>query len=544
MRMKIVPVLYLLIFFFLPFWQKVSGQEKNPYSVSCLKTIKCDNEASRCTLDISGLPAKPDTDIYIAECIGLEDGQVCTTGSADSAEELRWDGLLKLNRAGYTFVGLYDEKGNAINQPQKFTNNKEYVEWASTTLPGYLKTFIALYQPQNNSAKQTPICETVAKESKISVFDLKTLEPIEAAKLSLFQKIGAGYVPAENPGLKPDYVSGISGAFDIALPEGEFKIDISHPLYEKTSKSESISQNIEHIFPQYAATTSALITADKNGYGDMNIGLSPKAGTVGLNDIKIISLITSVDETSGDIHINGIASHPFSVIEAFSINNLEGIKSGPAIKTVTTDKTGKFSITISQAAGESGKSFGGITVSKSKYLNGETGSESRESTDVRIDPIPLNLAGYAFDKKGSPLVASRVGLKLPFAKTMLYETKTDESGYFSIGQPNVPPVPFVLEYDNGEASGGATIGQFITQNAAFIKLSAMDKKMFTPDVIYKKTASAGGDLDIGAARYTVLRPIDKNPYVFWSVVASIFALGIGSTVAGASLIKKSHHSHT
>ncbi len=543
----LVSLAYLAVFTTV---SQIDAEVQHNFQISCLKSASCGANNSNCTIKRSdrfqiNLDSLPDTKnkmpFFVAECVGHSDGTICTTGNADDTVDLDWKGLDKLKTDNhYVFTGLFDNKNNPIDQSVKLIDDKKLgpLEWQSNLDGGYPRFFIALYESTNKYvAGNKSVCSINFEAPLGRVFDSKTLEPVVGAKINLFQKIGESFLPADNPGLSKEYTTDVNGAINIHLPEGTFRLEAEHPAYEKTRKIEN-NKNTLKMYPDLVSSSSAVIVQTKDAIAAADIALDPKPGTLGYTGVNLSAFIEFIDKDTGNLSIVGTVSHPSSFIQPYTTNNLDAIKI-KSLDGVQADKNGVFTLTIKQADFGNAERLGGVNIKKSDLLTNDPESMASESADINIEPILRSVSGYAYDNKGTPIPAAAVSIRLPFAKSSLYETTADLTGYFQIPKEYTPIIPFILDYKSGGASSEATISTFLKQNAAYIKSTSLNQEFYsnTKDTLpVDKTVTENKN----TINYLSLRPVDKHPYAFWSVVATVFILGMASIIAGSSLIKKSH----
>lgn len=558
--MRIKHIILLTIFLLaLSIAPNAMAQNTSHTNVFCLTAVDCSAQGAGCSVsepDRLKLTALPNSDltagqnVYIAECVATPKGQTCTTGSADTIPDLEWDTIKNLEQQhDYKFIGLYDKNGVRTDQlanPIKATADKSIpqIEWKSTNSGNPLKIFIGLYSsstPQSTKI-QTASCPLIYKEPTGIVFDVATLEPIPDATVSIFQKIGSSFVPVDTPLLKQKYQTNEGGTYTLTFPEADYRIDTSHPQYDQKISTSEVAPQLAALYS--SASSSAYLSASTSAKPHADLGLHPKPGTLGFNNIALISNLQYLDESTADHIIKGIVSHPFTTIQIFTVSILDDSQLRILPNVVKSDKYGYFSTTIHQSEYESNEQVGGLILTKSDLFSPNSPSGTLQSTRIQINPIPVAISGYAYDTKGKPIPHAIVRIKFPFAQASLYETTADEDGYFSIPAGYLPQFPYNIQYENGDAITEITTSAFIQQNAAFIKLSSLNSIFFTPQNPSEKSATTSSAIAPEVPfSYTFVRPVDKHPYIFWSVVASTLILGIGSTIAGASLMKKTHHHH-
>jgi len=118
-----------------------------------------------------------------------------------------------------------------------------------------------------------------------------------------------------------------------------------------------------------------------------------------------------------------------------------------------------------------------------------------------FEPILNYIEGYAYDSSGNVIPGAKIEVKLSVNNSLSYETKADDSGFFTIFSKNLPYLEFYLEFTdpkNGKLIKKTT-SEFITDNKSYLtteKINPVTGTKYGQPVIDPKTGK--------------LNTIDKN----------------------------------
>lgn len=574
----------------------VSAAEKMSQRLVCLNPVRCDVAGASCqekTPHRVRLTSEkknstiPNEKTYIIECVSTAQGQLCTTGNADTLPELGWDiNLENLKKTvGYEFQGLFQTDGKAIFQLQNpiVSNGQgmiDPIEWQSATNDSVYHTFYALnfysssdLKPEDSTSQKqgtfnlipdTGDCTSLRWDPYGVVFDSQTLEPIPGVKVTLFEKKDTSFAVANIPGVSSIVNTKEDGAFNFVVPDGTYKLDASHPGYlslptDLTIININYSRMYSDLYPPSNTSNEITQTGGKTQHRD--IPLNPQPNTKGIYPIKVINYYETLSKISNSLVIRGKVSHPFTKIKVYTTTGAGTEKSRYLSNQATADKMGAFTVQINLSILQPGERIGGLEFEKVNFANPISMNYFRKifsavfnnfipqvsaqdklvqtSVDLPLEPIVNALDGFAYDNTGKVIPNATVGVYLTFAKQPYYETKADEKGYFKITSEFLPSMPFTLQYQN---SAGlitkTTITTFMSQNSQYIEASSINP------YIYK---DAKGKAPTVTATSAPVKQVD-NPLIvpqktnrelaFMITVVIILLFGLVGTVVGVYLINK------
>jgi len=550
MRKTIVFLLSLVILLsLLPrVYAQDAGQAKEPRIV-CLNAERCDycdgqecdlnpncsgqaNESieHRAVLTQASDKVLPGKEGYVFDCLALtEDGSniVCTTGnSATDLEIFGTDNLQTLkDTAEYYFSGFYKEDGlTSIVQPVSIAEMNAFAtgskfEWEDhNPHVSFGRRFYALnyldqeigtggaIEGNEASQKQTmevqfsqgpegldKSCASVYWDPYGRVFDSTTLEPITGAQVTLLMKRKDGsFTPMTSGDLVGGYLvnpqtTDVDGVFNFVVPEGDYKLAVSHPNYDFPITKDKLNPNYLRIYKSaYPLKTGDVIVERIDTPGERlrgrpdierrDVPLIPK--TAGLvSEIKLMELFHEKIKRTGNSFIDGRVSHPFAFIDVYSQKfDINGNKTrGELISSTQADRLGFFQLKVEETKFAPGEFFGEIVYYKTDLTNPNKKPVAPVAKKTDIEPIPNYIEGYAYNNEGKILPRATVGVYLSFSTKPYYVTTADEKGYYKIASTHLPFFPYSLKYTSSTGQI-VTLGtaKFISQNNQFIEGAKID----------------------------------------------------------------------
>ena len=463
----------------------------------------------------------PSTDTYIVECLATATGQICTTGS--SANDMTVYG--KDNTAGlktsddYQFQGIFTADGKTTSPnpvKSKINGDIDPVEWQSYS-KGNSRKFLALnYFDPNGGINQMGTgaeqqgtfsfetqsnlkdCVSISWDPYGKVFDSQSLEPVPGASVILLKKrqngIFSQLIPSEILGgsLENPYSTKDSGYFSFVVPDGTYKLSVSKQNYtfpnDNTKLNAGYSKAYSDLYPQQ---TGAEII-QKGSVQHRDIPLDPLGQGVNY-PVKLIEYFYNLDKQKNLIILEGITSNPLTTIRFYSIKpngaSLALVRY-KLLKSIQTDKYGKFNTEIDQSSFEPTEVYGDMELEKTDLTKTNTTNssifkksfsllferiknvEAAQSSIgvVRFNPILNSLKGYAYDMKKNTLPHANVGVYLSYSTKPYFEAKADENGYYEISSERLPNSPYDVQYSTVVGGKHTTsTAKFIAQNDTYLK---------------------------------------------------------------------------
>lgn len=493
---------------------------------ACLETLPCSESTSQCSgqgdakhrVAIStGKAAQviPNRDTYIYDCLVDSNGIQCTSGNGTiDTQTLQKNMFAQLQASyGYNLFGFFKQDGTTQEtNPLRSSGNGVIGkhEWESSTSTSVGHIFFAMnqinpdeYIGTNKSTQQSTFnlegvpfgkCLMLTYDPYGRVFDSKTLEPIQGAAVTLLKKTETGeFIPVHNTdvigGITNPVKTGKDGSFSFRVPDGTYKISISAKGYRFPSKADELNSQYSAIY-SHIYRGEEIIQKGKIVHHD--IPLAPidvkKSMQQSLNTKpQILTLNQSLNKTEKTINIEGTTTHPKATVEIYGkVPSGKSFKRTRLIQSSKADSLGKFSIIIKQGALGTDELIGDMEIKKdasifatkteptrswfsvlmTSLIQKVMGSEKETGAIIPLQPIPTELHGYAKNEKGIAIANTKVEIYLPFSNKPVAFTKTDESGYFSIGSRYLPDLPYSIEF---KTTTGKIIqktpSQFILENS-------------------------------------------------------------------------------
>ncbi len=334
-----------------------------------------------------------------------------------------------------------------------------------------------LAQAQIRGGSETN-CVTINWDPYGIVFDAISYEPIPAVNVELLDSQHKK-VPV-NPGVKANpFLTSLDGKFNFLVPDGIY--------YLLPSK-----QN--YFFPLNSTQIAAL--SGQTVYTDLYVG-DPivQKGKIEHRDIpmnpadvnkptdnppQIMSINITSFTQGGTFYqlVYGLTTHPQTIIKAYSDER--------ALGQTSADRTGKFELAINSSL---------IGPEKPIRLIPEKGSfyalaKNRVGPEVRIDPLPSFLEGYAYDKSLKAVADANVHIVLTgMDNKIAASVKADENGFVRISNLLIPPLPFkiVITDNQGNLINQMTPRNFISLNKKYLDSNQVD--LFS-DLSYNNTTAS------------------------------------------------------
>lgn len=508
-----------------------AGKDRNGSDVKCAdSTENASPEVTKARIKVSGLTSiiketpSAENPVYIVQCNRNDNTFNCSTGNAtyDAALGLTNDGSVQVK-------GVYEQLGEEWvkrTDGAKFESKIDDIyEW-ETTIPVSGRANYSFYaisegltlvknggiggqqQGTLSFAGCTEITDPYGR-----VFDSHTLEPLENVQVSLlkqrsngsFSAMASGEVAA---GFKNPITTQKDGMFSFFVPDGTYKLDPKARGYTFPYDFTKLNDQVKNFYTDLYKGESIV---QKGKIIHKDIPLDPidrKASEeyARNNPARVMHYSQSLQKEQNILVINGIVSHPQSKVLLYSkvAPNGQGDPArGRLIQQATADNQGRFTLRINLNTLRKGEVIGEMDVTKhtsftfdSKTLSGKTSIVAKvenwisnlfvvyaytTTTTTQIDPLFNYIEGYAKDDKGTIMPNAKVQIMVPILKTAVYETTTDEKGYFKIYSENLPVLNYRLQF---VASSGAKVtastGKFLTQNTQLLRDDAINLFAYTP----------------------------------------------------------------
>ena len=513
----ILNIFIFISFLALPF-SFVRAQQSSQRWV-CLNAVHCWDqkpESEACIIKsghiallTARLDAKllPNKETYINECLATATGQICTAGTTDLDMLIYGvDNTEVLNTSyDYQFEGLFAANGttpisNPINSIGDGTIDPVY--WQSYS-SGNDRRFLALnyFEPISNqgtgeektqqigtfsfeNAVNQSDCVSIAWDPYGRVFDSKTLEPVNQATVILYKKEGLIFRPMTSSDvlggniINPQ-VTKEDGGFSFVVPNGIYKLAVSHNNYSFPEELNNLQANYSKIYSDIYPAQTGVDIVQQGGLQHRDIPLKQQSLGVD-NAAKLMEFFYDLDKMKNIIIVKGKISHPFAEIKAYSLK--DGVRYRLLTESpIRADKMGNFILKIDQSKFDPTETFGDITIKKTdltlvnlvkRFIESFISKVNAQvflATAVKFEPILNYVEGYAYDSTGKVLPNATVSVYLEFSKKPYYQTVTDDKGFYKISSEFLPSMPYHLSYTstNGQIFP-TTNSKFIVQNKTTI----------------------------------------------------------------------------
>jgi hypothetical protein len=504
-----------------------SARVKLAQKVSCLQAFPCltsgecaqaGNLADRVALKLKpNVTPIPNKDVYIFECFQMNNQQICTTGdsSVDSqATVFGNDNAGELRSKGYVFgtgtTGLWDSTGtNRVSNPLSTLKPSDKLHWESS-YPSFTGRIFMMMQKLDDSdinggagGQQLGTIDFNSAQSKCimikwdpygRVYDSYTLEPLSDAQVTLFSKQANQFkevATTDIPGLRNPIKTNVDGSFNFYTPPGTYQLKVSLPSYTFPSAQK---QNTDYKKAYYDVYSGGEIV-QKNEPVHVDIPMDPVDKDKAIayakdHPAKVVSSIQSLDKQTHAYDIEGIVSHPLSLIRIYGkkLSSNGTFDKTRVIGNAVADNHGNFQVHIPISTLNPGESIGEIeavknlpTVHKTSEKNtnifsqilsfifGGVSKESQadqpQSSAVSVDPLLNSLTGIAYDQNKNVLANTTVGIVLEGSKSPIFTIDTDNKGYFSLPEQYIPTINYAIQYIKaGTVIRTLTTSQFLQDN--------------------------------------------------------------------------------
>lgn len=331
---------------------------------------------------------------------------------------------------------------------------------------------------------------TLIQDPYGTVFDSYTLEPLSQAnvvllvqKRGIYQHVTQRDAPAvtRNP-----YITTKDGRYAFYVPNGKYKLDIKREGYTFPSIESELNSSAQ-LFYSDIYRGEAIIQQGQIEHRDIPLDPIDKEASRNYaekNNIQIISLLQSVDRETDHHIIQGRTTHPKADIFVYG----EKIVSKEARTTTRelvhreADDDGRFKINIPLNVLQKGEIIGKIKAMKKKIPPQTNTQSDTDTVTLSLEPILNTIQGYAMDNEGNRMENARVGVYVSMSPSALYQTQTDEDGYFQIPSQKLPPISYELHYEDTTTDTMVQIQttEFIAQNKIYMDKENINIYAYTP----------------------------------------------------------------
>lgn len=471
-------------------------------NVQCLEVKKIGGHTVELSTKEINQFLPPGAEVYIVECLSTDAGDKCTTG------EEAIDTILFGNTDDLTYLRTnyqYERVKFTGTQPMKSDIEGKIgpVTWESYTLPSTGHTFFgAQFLPEITLEGQAPTlqlstfyflnssedCASLRWDPYGRVFDSQSLEPIPNVLVTLYSKVNNLTQKVSLPMVKNPQTTLPDGIFNFVVPDGTYLL--------KPSIGTHSFPNIESkLHPNYTLAYSDIYRGEditqKGGIQHKDIPIDPLT-TPYRGPAKILDYSTILDKLNSKLLISGVVTHPLSRVRALS--------GGIFVKEVTSSKYGRFDLILDNASLDPTAEIQ-LDVIKTNLTTSTPLQPPAETSPpqsgllkhlfspvyaqgvgiIKIDPIPNNLEGYAYNAAGQVVPSSTVSIFLLSSQKPFSKIQADKNGYFNIPSQYLPPLPYYLQVKspNGEVNTLST-REFVSLNKKFAAENSVNYGTYRP----------------------------------------------------------------
>lgn len=155
-----------------------------------------------------------------------------------------------------------------------------------------------------------------------------------------------------------------------------------------------------------------------------------------------------------------------------------------------------------------------------------------------FEPILSYIEGYVYNNNGERISGAQVLVKLSINNELYYQTKADDSGFFTIYSNNLPYLEYYLEFvdpKTGEKINKST-SEFVNDNKSYLdseKVNLMTGTKYDQPVVNKNTGRLN-EIDKTVGQDTSSKPTSKNKNPILTII--IFVLVILLLVVAAVVV--------
>ncbi len=401
------------------------------------------------------------------------------------------------------------------------------------------------------------------------IFDSQSLEPLPNVKVTILDKNKNRYYL---PGLTNPQTTLADGLFNFLVEPGVYYLNVLLPTNYAFTANPNLHPNYVKIYHKLDGTNSIYkpdepiaeiidtpeeMEAGKPNMEHRDIPLDPGASKP--YDGEPSTIAYKIAREGMITKVDGKVSHPFTVV-TFSQN-------GNLIVKVKTDRFGYFvaefnntnidpdedvsvlytkadlkTIDFIQIVSKPNllSNFFSILMPKVHAQSTIKITSSREA--FKLSPIFPYIEGYAYDQNNKIQPSATVRIKLKMNNANIYETKTDNNGYFKILPKNTPIFPYYLEIvPIGGGVVSYTPSEFAGQNKKYLSENKINLAEGTKDnkpiVLSSPEPVQPGTNDINRqdSKTSESRSAEEKKSVSSSILSLLLAIFIFFILIGATV---------
>lgn len=352
-------------------------------------------------------------------------------------------------------------------------------------------------------------CTQISWDPFGRVFDAQSLEPLMDAEVTMIDEI------TKKPAIMSfnfNYdVTGQDGLFNILVEnEGSYSLMVDPPHTHQFVSNPKLSAYWPKIYSDKYLPGDTFI--EKKGVATHHdIPLQSKDGKPYTEAVALVIPGTVKHEMIGE-YIVYTGRNTFPMAKICLVNEATGKQVG---KCVHANNIGKFSIALPKLSVPDKKLL--IKAEKVNLNDPKLYVKNQETETLHLnsiyipdksaskllffEPILSLVEGYAYDGKGAVIPGAKIEVKLAINNEVVYETKADDSGFFTIYNKDLPYLEYFIEYTDPVTGkkNVKTLSQFSSDNKSYIESNKINLVTATKNgqpVINPKTGQLNEISDI------------------------------------------------
>ncbi|MBP9690536.1 hypothetical protein KBD81_00490 [Candidatus Woesebacteria bacterium] len=355
-------------------------------------------------------------------------------------------------------------------------------------------------------------CNSEAWDPKGVVYDANSGMPVNDVDLTVqfsasasgpFELATAGIGQVLPPGTLP-LKSRVAGLYSFFGMSGYYIIQPTSVSYDHAPKGTVIPSDVAQIYNQSQNyfSDSAPIFEAAGTVKVQNIPMIVKKGaSVAPFTFKVLSA-NSKSLPGGKLQLDGRVNAPATLVVEMctspngipNCRNKKEYAPGQGGPSPSTDF--KYSLTLNQKELENGEEYL-LTIKQYTFSNQpkafvpalleklaqtfsslvpEVAAQESQAIQMRVEPIPTYIEGFAYDENGATIPTALVSIYVSFSPAPYYSVRANEMGYFQITSNHLPQDPYTIRFTNPTTSAVTqlTTSVFLAQNNEFMIVEKVD----------------------------------------------------------------------
>ncbi|MFZ6035504.1 MAG: carboxypeptidase-like regulatory domain-containing protein [Patescibacteria group bacterium] len=352
-------------------------------------------------------------------------------------------------------------------------------------------------------------CTAISWDPYGRIFDAESLEPIAEVEVELLD--GVSKDPIEMSFNLPYDFTGNDGLYNIQVEkEGKYSLTVD-PLtqhqFVSTPKLNPLWNKIySDLYLPNEVFTETLGVATHHDIPLQSAG-KPYRGAISV----VVPGTLKSEQMNDKVVFTGRVTFPMAKVCLVdeATNNQVG-------SCVNANNVGRFVIGMAKSSLPSSRIY--IATEKVDLTNPELYKKERPLETLNIysspftkikknyyyEPILSLIEGYARDPGGKIIPNAKIQVRLKVNKSLFYETKADDSGFFTIYAKNLPYFEYYLEFIDPSSGNRVTqtTSEFVSSNKDYLnssKVNLMSAEKGKQSVINQQTDKSGRVSSLGSS---------------------------------------------